>query len=91
VVSDLAAAGGTRLVVWDDGSFDANQVFAALAGPGAPFGPAEAVSAAQEARGAHATLAGAPTVVWTNRPAGSHPPGGLAAVQTFAQAATRTG
>jgi hypothetical protein len=91
VVSDLAAAGGTRLVVWDNGSFDANQVFAALAAPGAPFGPAEAVSAAQEARGAHATLAGAPTLVWTNRPAGSHPPGGLAAVQTFAQAATRTG
>jgi hypothetical protein len=91
VVSDLAAAGGTRLVVWDNGSFDANQVFAALAAPGAPFGAAEAVSAAQEARGGHATLAGAPTVVWTNRPAGSHPPGGLAAVQTFAQAATRTG
>jgi hypothetical protein len=91
VVSDLAAAGGTRLVVWDNGSFDANQVFAALAGPGVPFGPAEAVSAAQEARGGHATLAGVPTIVWTNRPAGSHPPGGLGAVQTFAQAATRTG
>jgi hypothetical protein len=29
--------------------------------------------------------------VWTNRPAGSHPPGGVAAVQTFAHAATRTG
>jgi hypothetical protein len=91
VVSDLAAAGGTRLVVWDNGGFDTNQVFAALAPPGAPFGAAEAVSAAQEARAGHATLAGAPTVVWTNRPAGSHPPGGLAAVQTFAQAATRTG
>jgi hypothetical protein len=91
VVSDLAAAGGTRLVVWDNGSFDANQVFAAVAAPGAAFGTAEAVSAAQEARGAHAILAGVPTVVWTNRPAGSHPPGGLDAVQTFAQAATRTG
>ena len=91
VVSDLAAAGGTRLVVWDNGSFDANQVFAALAGPGAPYGPAEAVSAAQEARGGQATFAGAPTIVWTNRPAGSHPPGGLDAVQTFAQTATRTG
>ena len=34
---------------------------------------------------------GVPTIVWTNRPAGSHPPGGLTAVQTFAQAATRTG
>jgi hypothetical protein len=91
VVSDLAAAGGTRLVVWDNGSFDANQVFAAVAAPGAPFGAAEAVSAAQEARAGQAVLAGAPTVVWTNRPAGSHPPGGLAAVQTFAQAATRSG
>jgi hypothetical protein len=91
VVSDLAAAGGTRLVVWDNGSFDANQVFAALAPPGAPFGAAEAVSEAQEARAGRAVLAPAPTIVWTNRPAGSHPPGGIAAVQTFAQAATRTG
>ena len=79
VVSDLAAAGGTRLVVWDNGGFDANQVFAALAAPGAPFGAAEAVSAAQEARAGRAVLAPAPTVVWTNRPAGSHPPGGIAA------------
>jgi hypothetical protein len=89
VVSDLAAAGGTRLVVWDNGGFDANQVFAALAPPGAPFGAAEAVSAAQEARAGRALLSPVPTVVWTNRPAGSHPPGGIAAVQTFAQAATR--
>jgi hypothetical protein len=91
VVSDLAAAGGTRLVVWDNGSFDANQVFAALAAPGAPFGGAEAVSGAQEARAGRAVLLPAPTIVWTNRPAGSHPPGGLGAVETFAQAATRTG
>ena len=91
VVSDLAAAGGTRLVVWDNGSFDANQVFAALAAPGAPFGAAEAVSLPQEARAGRAILSPAPTVVWTNRPAGSHPPGGLAAVETFAQAATRSG
>jgi hypothetical protein len=88
-VSDLAAAGGTRLVVWDNGSFDANQVFAAVAPSGMGFGPAEAVSAAQEARAGRAILSPAPTVVWTNRPAGSHPPGGIAAVQTFAQAATR--
>ena len=91
VVSDLAAAGGTRLVAWDNGSFDANQVFSALAPPGAPFGAAEAVSAAQEARAAQAIVAPVPTLVWTNRPAGSHPPGGVGAVQTFAQAATRTG
>jgi hypothetical protein len=89
VVSDLAAAGGTRLVVWDNGGFDANQVFAAVAPPGAPFGATEAVSAAQEARAGHALLGPRPTVVWTNRPAGSHPPGGIAAVQTFAQAAVR--
>jgi hypothetical protein len=91
VVSDLAAAGGTRLVVWDNGSFDANQVFAAVAPAGAAFGAAEAVSAAQEARAGRAVLTPAPTVVWTNRPAGSHPPGGLNAIQTFAQAATRSG
>jgi hypothetical protein len=89
VVSDLAAAGGTRLVVWDNGSFDANQVFAALAAPGGGFGAAEAVSPAQEARAGRALLGGLPTVVWSNRPAGSHPPGGLGAVQTFAQAAVR--
>ena len=91
VVSDLAAAGGTRLVVWDNGSFDANQVFAAVAPAGAAFGPAEAVSAAQEARAGRAVLTDKPLVVWTNRPAGSHPPGGPDAIQTFAQAATRSG
>jgi hypothetical protein len=91
VVSDLAYGSGIGLVVWDNGSFDANQVFAALAPPGAPFAAPEAVSAAQEARAGMAIMVPAPTVVWTNRPAGSHPPGGLAAVQTFAQAATRTG
>jgi hypothetical protein len=89
-VSDLVTGGdGTRLVVWDNGGFDANQVFAALAPPGGSFGAAEAVSPAQEAREGRALLAPKPTVVWTNRPAGSHPPGGIAAVQTFAQAATR--
>jgi hypothetical protein len=91
VVSDLAAAGGTLLAVWDNGSFDANQVFAAVAPAGAPFAAPEAVSAAQEARAGKAVMVPAPTVVWTNRPAGSHPPGGVGAVQTFAQAATRTG
>ena len=91
VVSDLAYGSGISLVVWDNGSFDANQVFAAVAPPGAPFAAPEAVSAAQEARAGKAIMVPAPTVVWTNRPAGSHPPGGVAAVQTFAQAATRTG
>ena len=91
VVSDLAYRSGITLVVWDNGSFDANQVFAAVAPPGAPFAAPEAVSAAQEARAGKAVMVPAPTVVWTNRPAGSHPPGGVGAVQTFAQAATRTG
>jgi hypothetical protein len=90
VVSDLAAAGGTRLVVWDNGSFDANQVFAALGSAGGAFGAPEAVSAPQEARAGRAILGAKPTVVWTNRPAGSHPAGGIDAVQTFAQAATRS-
>ena len=91
VLSDLAYRSGITLVVWDNGSFDANQVFAAVAPPGAPFAPPEAVSAAQEARAGKAVMVPAPTVVWTNRPAGSHPPGGVGAVQTFAQASTRTG
>ncbi len=89
VASDVGAAGGMRVVAWDNGSFDANQVFAAVAPPGAAFGPAEAVSAAQEARAGRVVFAPSPTVVWTNRPAGSHPPGGIAAIQTFAQASTR--
>jgi hypothetical protein len=75
--------------VWDNGSFDANQVFAAFATAGAPFGAPEAVSAAQEARAGQAVFAPMPTIVWTNRPAGSHPSGGINAVQTFAQAASR--
>jgi hypothetical protein len=91
VVSDLAAAGGTRLVVWDNGGFDANQVFAALGSAGGAFGAPEAVSAPQEARAGRAILGAKATVVWTNRPAGSHPAGGIGAVQTFAQAATRAG
>ena len=92
VVSDLAAAGGTRLVVWDNGSFDANQVFARArpdrCGPSAP--PRRSPPPRRRAP-ATRSFAGVPTVVWTNRPAGSHPPGGLDALQTFAQAATRTG
>ena len=89
VASDVAIAGPTRVVVWDNGGFDANQVFASVAPFGSPFGPAEAVSPAQEARAGRVVIAPQPTIVWTNRPAGSHPPGGIAAIQTFAQAATR--
>jgi hypothetical protein len=89
VASDVAGTGATRVVVWDNGGFDANQVFASVSSFNAPFGPAEAVSPAQEARAGRAVVAPQPTIVWTNRPTGSHPPGGIAAIQTFAQAATR--
>jgi hypothetical protein len=94
VLSDLDTAAGTRVVAWDNGSFDANQVFAAVAPaipPGGPFGPAEAVSATQEARGAVVVPAAPAGLVWSNRPAGSHPPGGIDAIQTFVQSAARTG
>ena len=57
-------------------------------GGGAAFGAPEAVSPAQEARDGHAAfdpITHEPTVVWSNRPAGSDRP-----IRTFAQAATRT-
>ena len=57
VVSDLAAAGGTRLVVWDNGSFDANQVFAALAAAGRALRRRRGgVRPPQEARAGRAVL-----------------------------------
>jgi hypothetical protein len=88
VLSDIDTVAGTRVVAWDNGGFDANQVFAAVATalpPGGPFGPAETVSAAQEARGAVVVPALPAGLVWSNRPAGSHPVGGLSAIQTFVQ------
>ena len=92
VVSDLKMAAGQRVVLWDNGGFEANQVFAALANPTpppSPFGPAEAVSPAQEAR-AGAVVPAAPIgAVWSNRPAGSHPPGPINAIQTFVQSSAR--
>ena len=92
VVSHLAAAGGTRLVVWDNGSSTPTRSSRRSPRRARRSARAEPVSAAQEARAGRAVLTPAPTVVWTNRPAGSHPPGGIAAVQTFAHlAATRTG
>lgn len=91
LLSDLAAGGGRLIAVWDNGSSGADQVFAALSTrPGEPFGPAEAVSPAQQARDGHAAFdprTHRPTVVWTNRPAGSDGP--VEQVKTFAQAATR--
>jgi hypothetical protein len=94
VVSDVAAsADGARLVVWDNGGFEADQVRAAAAPAGGAFGAPETVSpggAAEEARLGRAVFGrgGEPTVVWTDRPEGSPPPGG-AAPRTFARAATR--
>ena len=71
-------------MLWDNGGFDANRVFAAVALPTPPpsaFGPPEAVSPAQEAR-AGAVVPAAPIgAVWSNRPAGSHPPGGVNAIR----------
>jgi hypothetical protein len=55
------------------------------------FGPPEAVSPAQEARGGVVVAAAPIGAVWSNRPAGSHPPGGESAIQTFVQAAARAG
>jgi hypothetical protein len=92
VVSDLKIAAGQRVVLWDNGGFEANRVFAALANPTPPpsaFGPPQAVSPAQEAR-AGAVVPAAPIgAVWSNRPAGSHQPGGVNAIQTFVQASAR--
>lgn len=93
VVSDLKLAAPFRVVLWDNGGFEANQVFAALANPTpppSPFGPAGAVSPPQEARGGAVVPADPIGAVWSNRPTGSHPPGGLDAIRTFVQASART-
>jgi hypothetical protein len=91
MLSDLATSGGRTIAVWDNGSFGANQVWAAVSPDvDQPFGPAEAVSPAQEARDGHAAWdprTHEPTVVWTNRPAGSGGP--VEQIKTFAQSATR--
>jgi hypothetical protein len=94
ILSDLATDPfhlGEAIVVWDNGSFEANQVWAAVSPDAdAPFGVAEAVSPAQEARDGHAAFDARthqPTVVWTNRPAGSNVP--LEQIRTFAQASVR--
>jgi hypothetical protein len=91
-LTDLAAGPlGSLIVVWDDGIEPPKQVHAAVApGPGAPFGPPEDVSPAQEAREGRAVFdprTGIPTVVWSNRPAGSGGP--VSGIRTVAQAATR--
>jgi hypothetical protein len=92
VLSDIEQVREFRVVLWDNGGFEANRVFAAvgLAIP-APslFGPPEAVSPAQEARAGAVVPAPPVGAVWSNRPAGSNPPGGQSAIQTFVQAAAR--
>ncbi|MGH2947596.1 MAG: hypothetical protein ACRDPC_15330, partial [Solirubrobacteraceae bacterium] len=86
---------GEALAVWTAGDVldeEGGQIQAALAPPGAAFGPFEAVSAFEEARvpaAAYDPVTGRPTVVWSNRPAGSVLP--VDDVETVAQAATRTG
>ena len=94
ILSDLATNPfglGEAIVVWDNGSFEANQVWAAVSADATqPFGAAEAVSPLQEARDGHAVFdprTRRPTVVWTNRPAGSNVP--VEQIETFAQASSR--
>jgi hypothetical protein len=94
VLSDLKLADGRVVALWDNGGFDANQVFGAIANPAPPasvFGAPETISPAQEARGGVVVPAAPIGAVWSNRPAGSHPPGGESAIQTFVQAAARAG
>ena len=79
VLSDIKQAREFRVVLWDNGGFEANRVFAAVGlatPPPSLFGPPEAVSPAQEARAGAVVPAPPVGAVWSNRPAGSHPPGG---------------
>jgi hypothetical protein len=93
VSTDALAAGpdGQALVTWSVLRGDVGrQIQAAFAPPGAAFGPPEAVSPDEQASGSAAAfdpVSGHPTVVWSNRSAGSNRP--PAQIQTVAQAATR--
>jgi hypothetical protein len=92
----LAVDGGRRLVAWvqtapsDDSG--AGSVLASLAPAGGTFGAPETITTGLAARIPDAAFApgGAPTVVWSNRPAGN-PIVPLSRVKTYAQASTRTG
>ncbi len=94
VINDAAVGPAGQLVAaWTVFSVDQpRQVQAAFAPGGGPFGGAEEVSAREEADTAAAAFdpkTGRPTLVWVNRPAGTHGP--LAAFKTYLQAAVRTG
>lgn len=83
---------GRRLVAWVQGDGDSGGMIAAgLAPPHSGFGAPELISSGPEARLPVAGFAptGRPTVVWSNRPAGSSGP--IASIKTYAQASTRTG
>ena len=78
VLSDLKTAAGRRVVAWDNGGFEANQVFAALANPTpppSPFGPAGGRLPGPGGTRARSSFPPAPVgLVWSNRPAGSTRP-----------------
>jgi hypothetical protein len=88
----VAARDGRRLVAWTQGPADTGgAIYAAVSRSGLPFGAPELVSPGPQARVPDAALSptGVATVVWSNRPAGSGGP--LAAIRTYAQAASRGG
>ena len=94
VLNDVAAGpAGQVLAAWTVFFADRHrQVQAALAQPAGPFGPVEEVSAREEADTAVAAFdprTGRPTLAWVNRPAGTRGP--LADLETYLQAAARTG
>lgn len=87
-----AGPAGERVLAWSQGDGDSGgRIVAAFAPAGGAFGGPELVSAGPEARQPDAIFApgGAPTLVWSNRPAGSRGP--IAGIRTYAQAATRAG
>jgi hypothetical protein len=91
----LATDGGRRLVAWVQtppaDETGVGSVLAALASAGGTFSAAEAITTGPAARTPDAAFApgGAPTVVWSNRPAGGTVP--LAQIKSYAQASTRAG
>jgi hypothetical protein len=88
----VAARDGGRVVAWTQGPADTGgAIYAVVSRSGLPFGAPELVSPGPQARVPDAAISptGVPAVVWSNRPAGSGGP--LAAIRTYAQAASRAG
>ncbi len=86
----VAARDGRRVLAWTQSPGDSGgRILAAVAPAGQPFRMPEEVSAGPEARVPDVSLSpsGAPTAVWSNRPAGSSVP--VASIATLAQAASR--